>query len=183
MTDQQENTFDIKVRLTMFDYYRYYFSLFNLKLSGLIVSIFCVIIILVYSMSLISLIYIAAVTKVYDLPTIRGILLDFLIATLFATPFIRTYLIAYKDAKTHHVLDKDIYITITKDKFIVAPNGTKLEYPWKKMYKIFEFYHGFALFIDKKELAFVLPKRCFKNKQQLKALKQIVAKYKSKGGL
>jgi hypothetical protein len=178
MAETHEKTFDIKVRLTMLDYFRYYFSLFNLKLSGLIISIFCAIIILVYLTSLVSLIYIASTTKVFDWATGRGMLLDLVIVTLFTTPFARTYLIAYKDAKTHKVLNKDIDISITADKFIVYTNDTKLEYSWKKMYKIFDFSHGFALFIDKKDLAFVLPKRCFKNREQIKSLKGIIAKYK-----
>jgi hypothetical protein len=174
----KEISLDIKVKLTMFDYFRYYFSLFNLKLSGLVISILCAIIIIIYSISLVSLIYFASSSRVLDWPTIRGILLDLVIVTLFSTPYYRTYLIAYKDAKTHKVLDKYIDITITDDKFIVSTNDKKLEYSWKKMYKIFEFYHGFALFIDKKDLAFVVPKRCFKDKEQIKFVKGIIAKYK-----
>ncbi len=178
MAEIHEKTFDIKVKLTMLDYFRYYFSLFNLKLSGLIVSIFCAIIILLYSTSLVSLIYIASSTRVFDWATAKGILLDLVIVALFTTPYARTYLIAYKDAKTHKVLDKDIDIRITEDKFIVSPNGAKLEYSWKKMYKIFDFSHGFALFIDKKDLAFVVPKRCFKNREQIKFIKGLIQKYK-----
>jgi hypothetical protein len=178
MTEPQENTFDIVVKLTMLDYFRYYFSLFNVKISGLIVNLLSAIIILIYSFSLVSLIYIASSTGVFDWSTGKGIALDLIIMILFSTPFIRTYLIAFKDAKTHKFLDKDLSIRITGDKFIVSPEGNKLEYSWKKMYKIFEFYHGFALFIDKKDLAFVLPKRCFKDKQQIAALKQIILKHK-----
>jgi hypothetical protein len=178
MAETYEKTFDIKVRLTMLDYFRYYFSLFNLKLSGLIISVICAVIILIYSTSFVSLIYIASTTKVFGWATARGMLLDLVIIVLFTTPYARTYLIAYKDAKTHKVLNKDIDISITADKFIVYTNNTKLEYSWKKMYKIFDFSHGFALFIDKKDLAFVLPKRCFKNREQIKSLKGIIAKYK-----
>jgi hypothetical protein len=178
MAEAHEKTFDIKVRLTMLDYFRYYFSLFNLKTSGLIINILSAIIILVYSFSLFSIIYIASTTGVFDWVTGRGILLDLVIIVLFSTPFIRTYLIAYKDAKTHSYLDKDIHIRITEDKFIVSPENSKREYSWKKMYKIIAFHHGFALFIDKKELVFVLPMRCFKNKEQIKFIKEIIAKYK-----
>jgi hypothetical protein len=39
------------------------------------------------------------------------------------------------------------------------------------MYKIFEFRHGFALFIDNKDLAFVLPKRYFKDKELLELVR------------
>lgn len=178
MADTNEKNFDIKVKLTMLDYFRYYFSLFNLKLSGLIISILSAIIMIVYFLSLIGLIYTAASTGVLDWPTVKGMLLDAVIVVLFSTPFARTYLIAFKDAKTHKFLDKELNVRITEDKFIVAPEGTKMEYSWKKMYKIFDFSHGFALFIDKKDLAFVLPKRCFKNKEQIKTVKDIIAKYK-----
>ncbi len=178
MTEQQqEKTFDIKVRLTMLDYFRYYFSLFNLKPSMVIINVLSSIIILVYSLSLVSLIYIASSTGVFDLKTWKGIVLDLIIMILFSTPFIRTYLIAFKDAKTHRFLDKCIDIRISRDKFIVSPDDMKLEYYWKKMYKIFEFSHGFVLFIDKKDLAFVLPKRYFKDKEQIKYLKNIMSKY------
>ncbi|HYF83108.1 MAG TPA: YcxB family protein [Clostridia bacterium] len=178
MAEVHEKTFDIKVRLTMLDYFRYYFSLFNLKKSGLVVNIMCAIIVIIYTLSLVSLLYITSSTQVFDWGTVKGITLDLVIMILFSAPFIRTYLIAFKDAKTHKVLDKDIYITITADKFIVSTNDTKLEYSWKKMYKVFDFSHGFALFIDKKDLAFVLPKRYFKNKEQIKFVKEIIAKYK-----
>ena len=178
MAETQEKAFDIKVRLTMLDYFRYYFSLFNLKKSGLIINILCAIIVIIYALSLFSLIYISSSTKVFDLATGKGMVLDLVIMILFSTPFIRTYLIAFKDAKTHKVLDKDIDIRITEDKFIVSPDGTKLEYSWKKMYKIFDFSHGFALFIDKKDLAFVLPKRFLKSKEQINFVKEIIAKYK-----
>lgn len=178
MSEMQDKTFDIKVRLTMLDYFRYYFSLFNLKLSGLIISILSAIIVLIYSISLVSLIYIASVTRVFDLSTAKGITIDLIIMILFSTPFIRTYLIAFKDAKTHKFLDKDIDIRITCDRFIVSSEESELEYSWKKMYKIFDFSHGFALFIDKKDLAFVIPKRCFKSKEQIKFVKDIVLKNK-----
>jgi len=178
VADTHENTFDIKIKLRMIDYFRYYFSLFNLKLSGLIISILSAVIIMVYSLSLISLIYISSTTGVLNWTAGRGMLIDLVVIVLFSTPFARTYLIAYKDAKVHRFLDKEICVTITGEKFIVSPEGTKLEYSWKKMYRILEFYHGFALFIDKKDLSFVLPKRCFRNKQQIKLLREIIAKYK-----
>lgn len=178
MADIQEKTFDVKIKLRMLDYFRYYFSLFNLKLSGLLISILSVLIIVVYSLSLFSLIYIASSTGVINWTTGKGLLIDLIIIILFSTPFIRTYLIAYKDAKTHKFLDKTIDITITGDKFTVYLDNKKLEYSWKKMFRILEFYHGFALFIDKKDLSFVLPKRCFKNKEQKKFLKEIISKYK-----
>jgi hypothetical protein len=165
MNEQQEKTYHLKVKLTMLDYFRYYFSLFNLKPSSLIVNVVCGIIILIYSLSLFSLIYIYGNTRVFNWEVGRGMLLDLVIIILFSVPFIRTYLIAFKDAKTHKFLDRYIDITITQDKFIVIHNDTTLEYPWKKMYKIFEFRHGFALFIDNKDLAFVLPKRYFKDKE------------------
>lgn len=178
MSDTNEKAFDIKVKLTMLDYYRYYFSLFNLKLSGLIVSILSAIIMLLYSFSLVSLIYTASTTGVLDWSIGKGMLLDAVIVVLFSTPFVRTYLIAFKDAKTHKFLNKEIDIRITQDKFIVSPDGSKMEYYWKKMYKVFNFSHGFALFIDKKDLAFVIPKRCFENKDQIKTVIEIIAKNK-----
>lgn len=178
MGEMNEKTFDIKVRLTMLDYFRYYFSLFNLKKSGLVVNIMCAIIIIIYTLSLVSLLYITFSTQVFDWTTVKGITLDLVIMILFSAPFIRIYLIAFSDAKTHKVLNKNIDITITADKFIVSTNGTKLEYSWKKMYKIFDFSHGFALFIDKKDLAFILPKRYFKNKEQIKFVKEIITKCK-----
>lgn len=171
MNEQQENTYQLKVKLTMLDYYRYYFSLFNLKPSSLIVNVICGIIIFIYSLSFFSLLYIAGTSGVFDWKTARGMLLDLVIMALFSVPFARTYLIAFKDAKTHSFLDKYIDITITADKFGVVINNTALEYRWSKMYKIFEFKHGFALFIDKKELAFVLPKRYFKDKELLELVR------------
>ena len=178
MSNTQEKAFDIRIKLTMFDYFRYYFSLFNLKLSGLIVNVISAIVMLVYSVSLVSLIYSVSTTGALDWPTAKGMLLDAVIIALFSTPFARTYLIAFKDAKTHKFLDKYIDVRIAEDKFIVSPESAKIEYSWKKMYKIFDFRHGFALFIDKKDLAFVLPKRCFNSKEQVNFLKQIIEKYK-----
>jgi hypothetical protein len=104
--------------------------------------------------------------------------IDLVVMSLFSTPFVRTYLFALKDAKTHKFLDKDIEIRITEDKFIVFPEASRIEYAWKKMHKISEFSHGFALFIDKQGLSFVLPKRCFKNDEQKKFLKDIILKHK-----
>ncbi len=178
MSEMQEKTFDIKVRLTMLDYFRYYFSMFNLKPSGMIISILSGIIIIIYSLSLISLIYMASSTRAFDLSTLKGMVIDLIIVILFSTPFARTYLIAFKDAKTHKFLDKDIDIKISGDKFIVLLGDSKLEYSWKKMKRVFDFSHGFALFIDNKDLAFVLPKRYFGNKEQIKFMKDIILKYK-----
>lgn len=176
MSDINEKSFDIKVKLKLMDYYRYYFSLSNLKRSGLSITIISAIIILIYSLSLASHIYIASTTGVFNWDTGRGVLLDLVIITLFTTPFSRTWLVAYKDAKTSRLVNKEIAVTITEDKFIAYPDGKKLEYPWKKMYKVFDFYHNFAFFIDKKELAFVIPKRYFKNKEQIKFVKDIIAR-------
>lgn len=171
MNEQYENTYHIRVKLTMLDYFRYYFSLFNLKPSSLIVNVICGIIILIYSFSLFSSAYIAGTTEVFNWKVGRGMLLDLVIMILFSVPFARTYLVAFKDAKTHKFLDKYIDITITADKFGVIINSTELEYSWKKMYKIFEFGHGFALFIDNKDLAFVLPKRYFKDEELLELIR------------
>jgi len=171
MNGQQENVYRLKIKLTMLDYYRYYFSLFNLKPSSLIVNLLCGIIMLIYSLSLLSLAYIAGTTGVFDWKTGRGMLLDLVIIVLFSLPFARTYLIAYKDAKTHSFLDKYIEVIITPDKFGVVINGRAMEYRWNKMYKIFEFKHGFALFIDDKELTFVLPKRYFNDKELLELIR------------
>jgi len=182
MAGQKENTnettFDIKVKLTMLDYFRYYFSLFNLKLSMKIINVLSTIIILVYSMSLIFTIYTASTTGTFDLKTWKSIVLGLIIIILFTTPFVRTYLIAFKDAKTHNFLDKYVDIRISGSKFTVLNGDMQKEYSWKKMYKIFEFSHGFVLFIDKVDLAFVLPKRYFKNKEQIKFIQDIIAKYK-----
>lgn len=178
MNDQQENACHIRVKLTMMDYFRYYFSLFNLKLIGLITNILSAIIILLYSLSLFSLIYIAIDTGVFTWKDGKGMLLDLVIMSLFSVPYARTYLVAFKDAKTHKFLDRYIDITITPDKFAVSFDGTELDYSWKKMYKIIEFYHGFALFINKKDLTFVLPKRYFKDKELLKLIRDKIVKYK-----
>lgn len=171
MNEQQENTYQLKVKLTMLDYYRYYLSLFNLKPSSLIVNYICAIIIFIYSFSLFSLAYISGTTGVFDWKTGQGMLLDLVIMALFSVPFTRTYLVAYKDAKTHGFLDKYIDITITPDKLGVSINGKSLEYRWNSMYKIFEFKHGFALFIDNKDLAFVIPKRYLKDKELLELIR------------
>lgn len=171
MNGQQENTYRLRIRLTMLDYYRYYFSLFNLKPSSLIINLLCGIIMLIYSLSLFSLAYIVGTTGAFDWNTGRGMLLDLVIIVLFSLPFTRTYLIAYKDAKTHSFLNKYIDVAITPDKFGVVVNGKTLEYRWNRMYKIFEFKHGFALFIDDKELVFVLPKRYFKDKELLELIR------------
>ncbi|MGE5677539.1 MAG: YcxB family protein [Pseudomonadota bacterium] len=171
MNEQQDKTYDMRIKLTMMDYYRYYFSLFNLKPSSLLVNFLCGVVILVYAFSLLSLAYISSKTGVFDWKVGRGMLIDIIIIFLFSLPFIRTYMIALKDAKTHNFLDKYIDITITDNKFCVTLNNKKLEFFWKKMYKIFEFRHGFALFIDDKELAFVLPKRYFKDKELLELVR------------
>lgn len=171
MNEQQEKTYELKIKLTMMDYYRYYFSLFNLKPSGLIVNFLCSVVILVYAFSLFSLAYITSKTGVFDLKAAKGMVIDIIIIFLFAMPFIRTYLIALKDAKTHNFLNKNVDVSITDNKFCVTLNNKKLEFLWKKMYKIFEFRHGFALFIDDKELAFVLPKRYFKDKELLELVR------------
>jgi hypothetical protein len=171
MNEQQENTYHLKVKLTMLDYYRYYLSLFNLKPSSLIVNFICIVIIIIYSLSLISLIYITSKTGVYDWKTLQGMLLDLVIIFLFSVPFLRTYLVAFKDAKTHKFLDRYIDLAITSDKLSVVVNDKLLEYRWYKMYKIFEFRHGFALFIDNKELAFVIPKRYLKDKELLELMR------------
>ncbi len=171
MNEQQENTYHLKVKLTMLDYYRYYFSLFSLKPSAFIVNIICGIIMFIYTLSLFSHAYIAGATGGLTWKSGQGMLLDLVIIILFSLPFSRTYLISYKDAKTHSFLDKYIDVTITEDKFIVVFNGKTLEYRWNRMYKIFEFKHGFALFIDDKELAFVLPKRYFKDKELLELIR------------
>lgn len=178
MSGTEEKSFDMTVTLRMYDYFRYYFSLFNMKTSGLVISLLSAAIIAVYSLSLFSLIYIWTSTGVFNWETGRGIVIDLAIIFLFSIPFIRTYLIAYKDAKTHRFLDKPLHIRITEDKFIVSPEDERLEYSWKKMYRILNFRHGFALFIDKKDLAFVLPKRCFKDKQQIKMVNDIILKHK-----
>ena len=162
----------------MLDYFRYYFSLFNMKPSGLIINLLSAAIIAVYSVSLFSLIYISASTGVFNWETGKGLILDIVVIFLFSSPFIRTYLIAYKDAKSHRFLDKPLEVRITEDKFIVSPEGERIEYSWKKMYRILAFYHGYALFIDKKDLAFVLPKRCFKSNEQINFLNSIAQKYK-----
>lgn len=177
MTEQKENIFDIKVKLTMLDYFRYYFSLFNLKLSMKIITILSTVVIFIYSFSLIFLIYSASTTGVYDLKTWKNIVLSLIIMILFSSPFVRTYLIAYKDAKTHNFLNKYVDIRISGDKFTVFNNDKKTEYYWRKMYKIFNFSHGFVLFIDKVDLAFVVPKR-YLNKEQIAFLQNIIAKYK-----
>lgn len=171
MNELQEKTYELKIKLTMMDYYRYYFSLFNLKPSGLIVNFLCGVVMIIYAFSLLSLAYITGKTGVFDWKVGRGMAIDIIIVFLFALPFIRTYMIALKDAKTHNFLDKYIDITITDNKFCVTLNNKKLEFFWKKMYKIFEFKHGFALFIDDKELAFVLPKRYFKDKELLELVR------------
>lgn len=171
MNEQQENTYYLRVKLTMLDYFRYYFSLFNLKPSSLVVNVICAIIILIYAFSFFSLAYITKTTGIFNWKVGQGMLLDLVIMILFSVPFARTYLIAFKDAKTHKFLDRYIDITITQNKFVVILSDTTLEYPWKKMYKIFEFRHGFALFIDNKDLAFVLPKRYFKDKELLELVR------------
>jgi|GEM_PF-4982823 len=171
MNEQQETVYRLKIKLTMLDYYRYYYSLFNLKPSALIVNILCGVVMAVYALSLFSHVYIAGATGGLNWENGKGMLLDLVIIALFSLPFARTYLIAYKDAKTHSFLDRYIDVAITEDKFSVVFNGKPLEYRWNKMYKIFEFKHGFALFIDDKELAFVLPKRYFKDKELLELIR------------
>ncbi|HYF75226.1 MAG TPA: YcxB family protein [Candidatus Nitrosocosmicus sp.] len=178
MADTNEKSFDIKVTLKLLDYYRYYFSLFNLKRSGKIITAISVIVISIYSLSLISLVYIAFTAGALTWTTGKGILLDLVIIALFTTPFSRAYLAAYNDAKANRLVNREISITITEDKFIAYPDGKRVEYPWKKMYKTFDFRHSFALFIDKKELAFVIPKRYFKNKDQIKFVNDVIAKIK-----
>lgn len=177
MSLQQEKSFDISVKLTMLDYFRYYYSLFNQKISGRIVNLLSISIMAVYSLSLISLIYIASSQGGINWETVKGILIDLLIIFLFSTPFTRTYLIAYKDAKSHKLLDNEVNVTITEDKFIAYPSGTKLEYSWKKMNGFAEFRHSFALFINKKDLTFVLPKRSFRSKEQIEFMREVVKKY------
>lgn len=171
MNEQQETNYQLKIKLTMLDYYRYYFSLFSLKPSAYIVNIICGAIMIIYTLSLFSHAYIAGATGGLNWKNGQGMLLDLVIIILFSLPFSRTYLIAYKDAKTHSFLDKYIDVSITHDKFIVVFGGKTLEYRWNRMYKIFEFRHGFALFIDDKELAFVLPKRYFKDKELLELIR------------
>lgn len=171
MNEQQENTFHIRIKLTMFDYFRYYLSLFNLNILSLVINILFAIVILIYSFSFFSLLYIALKTGAFTWKTSKGMLLDLVIMVLFSIPYIRTYLVAFKDAKTHKFLDKYIDVTITDDKFSVTFDGTELKYSWKKMYKIMEFNHGFALFINKKDLTFVLPKRYFKDKELLELIR------------
>lgn len=178
MSETQEKTFDIKIRLTMMDYFRYYFSFFNAKRSTLIISTLSIIIIVLFSLSIISTIYVANSKGIFNWATGWDMLLDIMIIFLFSLSFIKIYRIAYKDAKTHNFLDKDIDIRITEDKFIVSPHGLNQEYLWKKMYKIHDHSYGFALFIDKKNLAFILPKRSFKSKEHIKFLKNIALKYK-----
>lgn len=180
MASTNDRSFDIKVKLKLLDYYRYYFSIFNSKRSGMIITIMSVIIILIYSLSLVSLVYIASTTGVFTWDTGKNMLLDFVIIALFTTPFSRAYLSAYNDAKTSKLFNKEIPVTITENRFIVCLDGKKIEHPWKGMYKMFDFRHSFAFFIDKKELAFVIPKRYIRDKDQINFVKEIIAK--NKGG-
>ena len=83
-----------------------------------------------------------------------------------------------KDAKTNKSLNKEITIAVTNDKITVEPEGLNQVYYWKKMYRIIEFSHSFALIIDEQGLAFILPKRCFKDKEQIKFIREIVLKNK-----
>lgn len=178
MASNNDKSFDIKVKLKLLDYYRYYFSVFNLKPFSKVATIASVIIMIIYSLSLASLVYIASTTGEFTWETGKGILIDLVIIALFTTPFSRAYLAAYNDAKTSKLFNKEIQVTITDNRFIVFPDGKRHEYPWKNMYKMFDFRHCFAFFIDKKELAFVIPKRCFENKDQINFVKDIIARNK-----
>jgi hypothetical protein len=178
MASTNDKRFDIKVRLKLMDYYRYYFSVFNSKPFGKVITIASVIIIFIYSLSLATLVYIASTTGVFTWATGKGMLLDLVIIILFTTPFSRAYLAAYNDAKASRLFNKEIPVTITDSKFIACPDGKRHEYPWKSMYKMFDFRHCFAFFIDKKQLAFVIPKRHFENKDQINFVKEIIERNK-----
>jgi len=143
-----------------------------------IINVLSIVVILLYSMSLTFTIYMASTTGAFDFKTWKNIALGLLIIILFSTPFARTYLIASKDAKNRKFLDKYADFRISGDKFTVLNEENKKEYYWRKMYKILEFSHGFVLFINKADLAFLLPKRCFNNKEQIKFIRDIIAKYK-----
>ncbi|MGE5633485.1 MAG: YcxB family protein [Caulobacteraceae bacterium] len=177
MSETQEKSFEIKVKLKLFDYFRYYLSLLNLRLSGKIITGISVLVVTIYTLSTIFSIYVAVSTTGMNLPTIKGVVLNLVVIFLFSIPFTRTFLFAYKDAKTHNFIGKEIKIIITKEKFTVEPENWNLEYSWKKMYRILEFSHGFALFIDKKDQTFVLPKRCFGSKEQIIFVRELIKKY------
>ncbi len=179
MSYSKEKTFDLKVKLSMRDYFRYYLSLFSIQWSGKLVNLISAVVLIIYTFSLFTAVYVMFATKNYNL--MKGITLNIGIIFLFSAPFIRAYLVAYHEAKTHNYLDKETHLRIADDKIIVEPDDINKEYYWRKMYKVFEFSHGFALFIDKKELAFAIPKRSFKSKEQVQQMQAILRKHAKSG--